>query len=198
MLKGYLASPLFTIGERYLNEEIAKILRGSIKDLELHVPQENENINDKTQHASSMEVAEADLKPLSDSNFVIAVLDGSEIDSGVSAEIGVAHALGIPVIALFSDIRQEGNKNKDKIQALVYDSTESSFAYRNLFTIGLIKLGNGIIVKTLEELEYAVRLMFEANEYADDIKEYIETKRVILNEEKWRDWDGVFKEIKQN
>jgi hypothetical protein len=40
--------------------------------------------------------------------------------------------------------------------------------------------------------------MFEANEYADDIKEYIETKRVILNEEKWRDWDGVFKEIKQN
>jgi nucleoside 2-deoxyribosyltransferase len=184
MLKGYLASPLFTIGERYLNEEIAKILRGSIKDLELHVPQENENINDKTQHASSMEVAEADLKPLSDSNFVIAVLDGSEIDSGVSAEIGVAHALGIPVIALFSDIRQEGNKNKDKIQALVYDSTESSFAYRNLFTIGLIKLGNGIIVKTLEELEYAVRLMFEANEYADDIKEYIETKRVILNEEK--------------
>jgi nucleoside 2-deoxyribosyltransferase len=151
-LKAYLANGLFSIGDRMVNEAIAKSLRERMPDIDLYVPQENEAINDKNNFADSIKIAKADYQELMTSDFLIAVIDGVEIDSGVAAEIGAFYTTSRPIFALYSDIRQLGRDNPKKINALIIDPTENQFVYRNLFVIGLIKLSGGLIFSTIEDL----------------------------------------------
>src|SRR5699024_8935819 len=122
-----------------------------------YVPQENDEINDKTAYADSIEIAKADMDKLRESDFMIVVLDGAEIDSGVAAELGAFYMLEKPIFGLYTDIRQQGRDNKKKIQALIDDGTENQFMYRNLFVIGLIKQTEGNIYSTVEELIKGVK-----------------------------------------
>lgn len=154
-MKAYLANGLFSIGDRYVNELLARELRAAIPEIELYVPQENDAINDKNAYADSLAIAAADLASLKESDVLIAVIDGVEIDSGVAAEIGAFSMLNRPIVALFSDVRQQGRTNAKKIDALVADGTENQFIYRNLFVVGLIKQ-NGVIASTVEEVVEAV------------------------------------------
>ena len=154
-MKAYLANGLFSIGDRYVNELLARELRAAIPEIELYVPQENDAINDKNAYADSLAIAAADLNSLKESDVLIAVIDGVEIDSGVAAEIGAFSMLDRPIVALFSDVRQQGRTNAKKIDALVADGTENQFIYRNLFVVGLIKQ-NGVIASTVEEVVEAV------------------------------------------
>lgn len=148
--KVYLASPLFSLAERTFNESLASDLRNKFPEVDFFVPQEAGEINDKSQYADSKMIAITDTKEVVSSDLVIAVLDGTTIDSGVSAEIGVAFANKIPVIGLYTDSRQEGADNQEKLDAL-QEVAESQFSYVNLYTVGLIKL-NGEVVTSVEDL----------------------------------------------
>lgn len=116
---------------------------------------ENGAINDKSAYADSEQIAMADMDALKKSDFLIAVLDGVEIDSGVAAEIGAFSMLERPIFALFTDTRQQGRDNVKKIEALRQHATENQFIYRNLFVVGLIKQ-RGIIASTIEQLIVAL------------------------------------------
>lgn len=155
-MKAYLANGLFSLGDRLVNEQLAAAIREVIPNIELYVPQENDAINDKTAYANSLAIAQADLEMLQKSDVLVAVLDGVEIDSGVAAEIGAFAMLNRPIIGVFTDVRQQGRDNMQKIEALVRDGIENQFVYRNLFVIGLIKR-NGIITSSIEEAVQAVR-----------------------------------------
>lgn len=158
MIKGYLANGLFSLGDRIINKAIASKVRMVNKDLDLYVPQENEEINDKNSYADSLVIAKADMEKLMESDFLIAVIDGVEIDSGVAAEIGAFSTTGKPIYALYTDIRQQGRSNLDKIRALIEDGTENQFVYRNLFVIGLIKQ-NGKVFSNIEDLANEITKM---------------------------------------
>lgn len=151
MKKGYLANGLFGLGDRLVNELVAKAIRQTLPDVDLYVPQENAAINDKSAYASSEQIAVADMDALKQSDFLVAVIDGVEIDSGVAAEIGAFSMLNRPIFALFTDSRQQGRDNMKKIEALQSDSVENQFVYRNLFVIGLIKQ-HGVISTSIDEL----------------------------------------------
>lgn len=155
-MKVYVANGLFSIGDRYVNAQIAQALREAVAGIELYVPQENDAINDKESYANSAQIAAADLDSLQQSDVLVAVLDGVEIDSGVAAEIGAFSMLNRPIVALFSDVRQQGTTNTQKLQALQQDPIENQFIYRNLFVVGLIKK-NGQVVTTIEEVVTAVK-----------------------------------------
>lgn len=163
-MKGYLANGLFGLGDRLLNSLIASEIRKEIKEIDLYVPQENDEINNKSLYADSIAIAKADIEKLKESDFLIAVIDGVEIDSGVAAEIGAFYMTGKPIFALYTDVRQQGRDNKKKIEALIKDGTENQFMYRNLFVIGLIKLTDGNIYSTVEEL-------------VEGVKEYIDRQK---------------------
>ena len=156
-MKVYLANGLFSIGDRLVNEILAKQLREAIPEIDLYVPQENDAINDKSTYANSLQIAAADLSKLEESDILVAVIDGVEMDSGVAAEIGVFSTFNRPIIALFSDVRQLGRDHTQKIAALVEDSTENQFIYRNLFVIGLIKR-HGVIVDSIEDVINQVQI----------------------------------------
>ncbi|NLW42553.1 MAG: nucleoside 2-deoxyribosyltransferase [Tissierellia bacterium] len=156
-MKGYLANGLFGLGDRLVNSLIAEEIRREIDGIDLYVPQENDAINDKSVHADSITIALADMERLEASDFLIAVIDGVEVDSGVAAEIGAFYMTGKPIFAFYSDVRQLGRDNEKKIQALIDDGTENQFMYRNLFLIGIIKESKGGIYSTVEDLVNAIK-----------------------------------------
>ncbi|MEK5205268.1 nucleoside 2-deoxyribosyltransferase [Bacillus sp. FSL R10-2789] len=156
-MKGYLANGLFTCGDRAVNSGIALLLRDVIPGVDLYVPQENAAINDKNAYADSVTISKADTEELLASDFLIAVIDGVEIDAGVAAEVGIFSTTGKPIFALYSDVRQLGRDNSTKIDALVNDATENQFMYRNLFVVGLIKQSGGKILTTVPELVKTIK-----------------------------------------
>jgi nucleoside 2-deoxyribosyltransferase len=154
-VKGYLANGLFSQADRMYNHFIAHTLRKFYPELDLFLPQEAVEINDKNNYADSLMIADWDTNKLLESDFMIAVIDGAEIDAGVATEIGIFSTTGKPIIGLYTDVRQQGRDNTKKIEALIADGTENQFLYRNLFTIGVIKK-NGVIVSDTESLIHAV------------------------------------------
>lgn len=149
--KVYFASPLFNAMEQEFNARVVSELRAANPNLEIYLPQENAEINDKTQFADSIMIAKGDNDRLDETEILIAVLDGAGIDVGVATEIGYAYASGIKTIALYTDVRQGLNASEDKLAALKNDVAENQFHYINLYTIGCIK-DNGKIVTSVKDL----------------------------------------------
>ena len=140
----YFASPLFSDMERFYNDYLVKKVRDKYPETTIYVPQEQGDINDKESYADSKMIAKYDTDALLASQLVLAVLDGPIIDVGVASEIGVAYQAGIPVLGLYTDSRQQGAGNTEKIAALG-EVGESQFPYVNLYTVGLIKLNGQVI-----------------------------------------------------
>ncbi len=153
-MKIYFASPLFTEMEVTFNQVLVEKIRQTYPDVEVFLPQEQGDINDKNAYADSKMIAQLDTQAVLDSDLLIAVLDGQVIDPGVASEIGVAYQAGIPILGLYSDSRQLGADNQDKLNALK-TVAESQFGYVNLYTVGLIKL-NGKIVSSSQDLLQAI------------------------------------------
>jgi len=149
-MKIYFANGLFSEADRMFNAFVVDKIRKMSDDIEVYLPQENGDINDKTKFADSIKIAQEDNKELLDSDLVVAVLDGEIIDIGVASEIGLAFGKEIPVIGLYTDLRQHGAENPEKLDAVAVIG-ENPFQYVNTYTIGLIKL-NGTVVNNIDAL----------------------------------------------
>lgn len=162
--KGYLANGLFSLSDRLLNELLAKEIRKAV-DVDLYVPQENMTINNKNRYADSKQIYKDDYNYLKEVDFLVCVIDGADIDSGTSAEIGIISTMNKKVYALYTDTRQLGTSNTKKISALMQDPTENQFMYKNLFVVGLIKK-HGYIFNNIENLVTQLKrdLFVEGNE----------------------------------
>ncbi|NUF25430.1 nucleoside 2-deoxyribosyltransferase [Bombilactobacillus mellis] len=154
-MKIYFANALFSQADINYNAQLAAQIRNLSPQIELYLPQENNDINDKQAYADSKMIAQADTEKLLASDLVIAILDGNTIDNGVASEIGVAYAQKIPIIGLYTDTRQQGAGNQQKLDALS-QVAENQFHYVNLYTTGLIKL-NGTIVNNEADLLTAIK-----------------------------------------
>lgn len=152
--KIYFASPLFSEMEKLYNEKLVLSIRETYSNIDVYVPQEQGEINNKNTYANSIAIAKYDTDALLASQLMVAVLDGSTIDVGVATEIGVAYQAGIPIIGLYTDARQQGATNPKKLAAL-QEVAESQFSYVNLYTVGLIKM-NGAIFSTSEDFITAI------------------------------------------
>ncbi|WP_262316100.1 nucleoside 2-deoxyribosyltransferase [Lacticaseibacillus parakribbianus] len=142
-MKIYFANGLFSQADFAFNQQLVAQLRDQLPALDIYLPQENAAINDKTAYADSTMIAQADTQEVLAADLMIAVLDGPVIDAGVASEIGVAYAKGIPVLGLYTDSRQQGFDNAQKLSALS-QVAENQFHYLNLYTVGLIKLNGAV------------------------------------------------------
>jgi hypothetical protein len=96
----YLASPFFTLGERWVVEEA----RRGLKELGLEVFSPLHEIGPGVAEV----VAPADIAGIDASDRVFAILHGT--DSGTLFEVGYAVAKGIPVYALAQNVSEEDLK----------------------------------------------------------------------------------------
>lgn len=113
-MKIYFASPLFTEMELTFNQVLVEKIRQTYPEVEVFLPQEQGEINDKHAYADSKMIAKLDTQAVLESDLLIAILDGQVIDPGVASEIGVAYQAGIPILGLYSDLRQLGADNQQK------------------------------------------------------------------------------------
>lgn len=101
----YLAAPLFSEAEcdfnRKLRDEL--ISAGFI----VFLPQEDSN-NVKDMLDRQKIIFNKNLKGIENSDIIVAVIDGADIDSGTAWEIGFAFAKGKPVLGLRTDFRTLG------------------------------------------------------------------------------------------
>ncbi len=151
----YFAAPLFSEAELLYNKHTVEKIRQQFPNIEVFLPQEQTDINDKESYADSKMIAKLDTEALLKSDLLIAVLDGLSIDPGVASEIGIAYQAGVPIIGLYTDSRQQGATNQQKLDAL-QELAESQFSYINLYTVGLIKL-NGVVIDSIDQLIESIK-----------------------------------------
>jgi len=101
----YLAAPLFSEAECDFNRKIKKELHSL--GIKVFLPQEDSNnVHDKNNRQKI--IFDKNLKGIENSDILVAVIDGADVDSGTAWEIGYAFAKGKPVIGLRTDFRSLG------------------------------------------------------------------------------------------
>jgi len=101
----YLAAPLFSEAECNFNRKLRDelISAGFI----VFLPQEDSN-NVKDMLDRQKIIFNKNLKGIENSDIIVAVIDGADVDSGTAWEIGFAFAKGKPVLGLRTDFRTLG------------------------------------------------------------------------------------------
>ena len=100
----YLAAPLFTAAERKYNVYLCGLLEDAGHDVFL--PQREVSQYEGSHNPSR--IFNADLSGLRSADCVVAIVDGSDVDSGTAWECGYAYSRGVPTIALRTDFRAFG------------------------------------------------------------------------------------------
>lgn len=103
--KIYLAAPLFSRAECDYNSDLRDELTNA--GYKVFLPQEDSN-NIKDNVDRQKIIFSKNLKGIDNSDVLVAVLDGADVDSGTAWEIGYAFAKGKPIIGLRTDFRTLG------------------------------------------------------------------------------------------
>jgi len=131
---------MFSEADREFNAKCADVLRKA--GYQVFLPQEaavNKLVEESS--PSAEDIFRVDTSEILESDLLIACIDQETIDCGVACEIGVAFAYGIPVVGLYTDIRQY-RKGRGQM-------------YKNLYVVGAIE-AIGEIVSSVEDLLQAV------------------------------------------
>jgi nucleoside 2-deoxyribosyltransferase len=105
MTQVYFAAPLFTAAERAWNLHVLAELGAHLPTVTWSIPQEFCAPFETSGQVDHGAIYNACHQHLAQAQLVIAVLDGSDVDSGTAWEAGFACARGIPVIGMRTDLR---------------------------------------------------------------------------------------------
>lgn len=101
----YLAAPLFGEADCDFNRKLRNELVSA--GFKVFLPQEDSN-NIKNHKDRGRIIFNRNLKGIENSDILVAVIDGADIDSGTAWEIGFAYSKGKPVFGLRTDFRTLG------------------------------------------------------------------------------------------
>jgi nucleoside 2-deoxyribosyltransferase len=101
----YLAAPLFSEAELDFNRKLRDEIKNS--GFNVFLPQEDSN-NVKDRDDRQMIIFSKNETAIKNSDIIVAVVDGADVDSGTAWEIGYAYALGKPILGLRTDFRTLG------------------------------------------------------------------------------------------
>jgi nucleoside 2-deoxyribosyltransferase len=105
----YLAGPLFTAAEREWNERLAKALR--MRGCRVVLPQKEAEAFIRPQGIDFGGIFASCLEQIRAADVVVAIFDGTDVDSGTAFECGYAYAIGKPIIGARTDLRSGGEEN---------------------------------------------------------------------------------------
>ena len=104
-MKIYLAGPLFTIAERRFNRELAREIAAALPSCEVILPQVRAAQFVEDSKIDFDAVVRDCIEQIDRTDLVVAILDGSDSDSGTSWECGYAYARDKPIIGVRTDLR---------------------------------------------------------------------------------------------
>jgi nucleoside 2-deoxyribosyltransferase len=140
--RAYIASPLgfSEAGRVYYAERYLPALREHVEPVDpWTLSQAHEFATAREagrEHAFGLEVGARNADAITGSQLLIAQLDGQEVDAGTASEVGYAAALGLPCLALRSDLRSSGEPGMSV----------------NLQLESFVVLSGGFVVRSLDEL----------------------------------------------
>jgi len=143
-IRFYIAGPLFAEAERSFLENLVIFLARELKlDPIKHFFLPHRDAGDLGLVLDHKSIFNSDIDQLKQASIVVAVLDGSDVDSGTAAEIGFAYAERKAIFGLLTDFR-----------AYAFDGTK---AWRvNNMIYGMCDLGNRIF-RRKEDLSIALK-----------------------------------------
>lgn len=104
----YLAAAVFSMADKLFNSYIKEILE-ELTNIEVFLPQNISPYN-KDGRKDMRHVFLKCKSEIDTSDMIVAVVDGADVDAGVSWELGYAYSQGIPYIC----IRTDNRKSEDK------------------------------------------------------------------------------------
>ena len=133
MAKIYVASPFgfFEAGRSFMYQEILPSLEKSgfevidpwqLTDksrIDLCSCKSDKNEKERCFRELNKTIGKNNAEGLEKSDFVLAILDGTDIDSGTASEIGLAYARGKTIVGYRSDLRKTGENEGVRINLQV-------------------------------------------------------------------------------
>lgn len=101
----YIAGPLFTPAERRYLEVLTAAVESA--GFSTYLPHRDGGLV-APDRRETRAMYESDLRALGACGAIVAVLNGTDVDSGTAFEIGYGVARGLPVLGLYEDIRVSG------------------------------------------------------------------------------------------
>jgi nucleoside 2-deoxyribosyltransferase len=138
----YIASPLgfSEVGRAYYAERYLPALREHVEPVDpwtLSLPHEFERAQQAGREREfGLEVGARNANAIRGAAMLIAHLDGQEVDAGTASEVGYAAALGLPCVAVRSDLRASGEPGMSV----------------NLQVEAFVVLSGGFVARSLDEL----------------------------------------------
>jgi len=105
----YLAGPLFTAAERSWNEWLAGELRE--RGYSVLLPQAEANAFITPSGIDFAGIFSMCLGQIREVDAVVAIFDGTDVDSGTAFECGYAYSIGKPIVGVRTDLRSGGEEN---------------------------------------------------------------------------------------
>ena len=102
----YLKAPLFSEAERDFKCKLRDELEGL--GMSVFLPQEHSNDTNTQRDARQERIFSKNVSTIDNTDMMVAVLDGVDVDSGTAWEIGYAYARGLPVYGLRTDFQTPG------------------------------------------------------------------------------------------
>ena len=101
----YFAGPLFSLAERDFNQRLAESITNCLSDSTIILPQKKAK-EITGNNGTIQDLFELSVRSIEKADVVIAILDGADVDSGTSFEVGFAYAKGKPIIGIRTDFRE--------------------------------------------------------------------------------------------
>ena len=109
-MRVYLAAPLFSLAQRQFNHSLKTALEDIDPSLEITLPQNLLDSQHKQREDWPDRVYRWCIEELKKADTVLAILDGSDADSGTCIEIGYARGRGERIIGIRTDIRDSEDR----------------------------------------------------------------------------------------
>jgi len=100
----YLAGPLFTLAERDFNANLSSSILEKRPDLTIILPQD-EGLKFKDCDNKNEKIFVDCIASVDRADIVVAILEGSDADSGTCVELGYAHGRGKAILGIRTDFR---------------------------------------------------------------------------------------------
>ncbi len=108
----YLSGPLFSQAEITWGGRIKTILEKGLKNVKIVWPHEIAS-------GPVDQVFLANLQAMNECDFMVAILDGPQVDDGTAWEIGYFFSQGKRIIGIRTDFRRAGEAEKSRVNLMV-------------------------------------------------------------------------------
>ncbi len=117
----YIAGPLFSDHERaYLEHIVEEIAGACLLDPQADFFLPHRDAGDLGISGERDEMFDADVEALRSAKFVVALLDGQDVDSGTAVELGYAYGSGKAIFGLLTDRRSRDSKGGFRINNMIW------------------------------------------------------------------------------